>query len=34
MTDSQYFAMQVGIVCVLLFFVAVAAVTEHPWWFG
>jgi hypothetical protein len=34
MTDSAYFAYQVGIICCLLFLVAVAAVSQHPQWFG
>jgi hypothetical protein len=34
MTDNQYMAGQVGIICVLLFLVAVAAVSQHPQWFG
>ena len=34
MDDHAYFMLQLGIVCVLLFLVAVAAVTQHPQWFG
>jgi hypothetical protein len=34
MTDEQYLAIQVCIVCVLLFAVSVTAVTQHPSWFG
>jgi hypothetical protein len=34
MTDNGYFACQVGIICGLLFLVAVAAVSQHPQWFG
>jgi hypothetical protein len=34
MTDEQYLALQVSIVCVLLFVVSVAAITQHPNWFG
>jgi hypothetical protein len=34
MTDQQYLTGQVGIICVLLFLVAVAAVSQHPQWFG
>jgi hypothetical protein len=34
MTDNAYFACQVGIICGLLFLVAVAAVSQHPQWFG
>ncbi len=34
MTDNEYLAFQVGLVCVLLFFIAVTAVTQHPGWFG
>jgi hypothetical protein len=34
MTQEQYTAAQLGIVCVLLFAVATAAVTLHPQWFG
>jgi hypothetical protein len=34
MTDNQYLAGQVGIICLLLFLVAVAAVSQHPQWFG
>jgi hypothetical protein len=34
MTDDNYLALQVGILCGLLFLVGVTAVTEHPEWFG
>ncbi len=34
MTDYEYFVCQVGIICGLLFLCAVAAVSEHPQWFG
>ncbi len=34
MTDEQYLALQVSIVCVLLFVVSVTAISEHPNWFG
>src|ERR1700731_1802578 len=34
MTDNAYLACQVGIICGLLFLVAVAAVSQHPQWFG
>jgi hypothetical protein len=34
MTDYEYLVCQVGIICGLLFFCAVAAVSQHPQWFG
>jgi hypothetical protein len=34
MTDRTYLACQVGIICWLLFFIAIAAVSQHPQWFG
>jgi len=34
MTNNQYLAGQIGIICVLLFLVAVTAVSRHPQWFG
>jgi hypothetical protein len=34
MTDHAYLACQVGIICGLLFLVAVTAVSQHPQWFG
>jgi hypothetical protein len=34
MTNSDYLTLQLGIICALLFLVGVAAVTEHPEWFG
>ena len=34
MTDNAYLACQVGIICCLLFLCAVAAVSQHPQWFG
>jgi hypothetical protein len=34
MNDDSYLALQVGILCTLLFLVGVAAVTQHPEWFG
>jgi hypothetical protein len=33
-TDDDYLAIQVGLVCMLLFLVGVTAVTQHPEWFG
>jgi hypothetical protein len=33
-TNNAYLACQVGIICGLLFLVAVAAVSQHPQWFG
>jgi len=33
-TEENYLALQVGLVCVLLFLVGVTAVTRHPEWFG
>jgi hypothetical protein len=34
MTDNEYLAYQVCVICALLFAVAVTAVTLHPNWFG
>ena len=34
MTDKAYPACQVGIICGLLFLVAVTAVSQHSQWFG
>jgi hypothetical protein len=34
MNDVDYLALQVGIVCTLLFAVALTAVVVHPEWFG
>jgi hypothetical protein len=34
MTDHEYLVCQVGIICCLLFLCAVAAVSQHPQWFG
>jgi hypothetical protein len=34
MTDCAYLTCQVGIICGLLFLVAVTAVSQHPQWFG
>lgn len=33
-TDDNYLALQVGILCALLFLIAVAAIAKHPAWFG
>jgi hypothetical protein len=34
MTDHEYLVCQVGIICGLMFLCAVAAVSQHPQWFG
>jgi len=34
MTDNTYLTCQLSIICGLLFFIAVAAVSQHPQWFG
>jgi hypothetical protein len=33
-TDDEYLRLQVAIVCVLLFVVGFAAVSQHPEWFA
>jgi len=34
MSDNDQLALQVGIICVLLFLVGVTAITQHADWFG
>lgn len=34
MTDSTYLACQVGIICGLMFLVAITTLSQHPQWFG
>ena len=34
MSDNDHFALQIGIICVLLFLVGVTAIAQHAEWFG